>query len=526
MLIDFIDAEAPQEYSADVAIAGSGPAGLSLAFRLADAGYSVLVLEAGGATFEQDSQDLYDGELLGRDYSLTGTRLRQFGGTSGHWNGQTDALRPYDLVGKPWLPQDIGWGISFDDLDPYHAQAHEFLELGSGDRAVITQATRNGVGARGDEAFGYNRAWKYRSRDGLRFALRLAERDLAVIEQHERIDCLLHANVIGFERSEPGDHVTRLKFRTLSGKEGTASARLFVLACGGLENPRLLLNMIDEGPLGDPSASAHLGKYFQEHPNCMIGTIAATKTGSDYIDPAITYTEDESGAGESLWKPYLNISPEAQEREQIGAGYFRFYEPTLRQASGIEPPPRSLAGKAIWAARNIDELAYSFIPKSLRSDANVFRLIRFYSEFEQTPSVDNFVSLGAERDRLGLRKLRFNWKIGAREVQTVLGVAKEFARFLAKEQFGRLALDSWLTGSVEEAIQDIGWGYAAHHIGTTRLATSAAQGVVDTDLKYFGVDNLYVAGSSVFPSSGFANPTLTLTALSYRLADHMIARLQ
>jgi choline dehydrogenase-like flavoprotein len=298
------------------------------------------------------------------------------------------------------------------------------------------------------------------------------------------------------------------------------------MACGGLENPRLLLNMLDGGPLGDPSASRHLGRYFQEHPYATISTIAPNAAGAAYLRLSATYVPDADGRGN--WRPFVPVPVAVQQEQEINAASLRFYGPPSALQQYVPQAVReSLLATSYALARNIDEIAYELLRTrlGLRSDNDPGSHFTVYTEVEQAPKSANVVTLSDARDRLGLRTLRLDWRVTADEAKTARVAAQELGRFLAQRRMGRLNVAAWLAADAEpENAAD--WGFSAHHIGTTRMADGPGYGAVDANLKYFGVDNLYVAGSSVFPSSGYANPTLTITALSYRLAEHIIETLR
>jgi choline dehydrogenase-like flavoprotein len=129
------------------------------------------------------------------------------------------------------------------------------------------------------------------------------------------------------------------------------------------------------------------------------------------------------------------------------------------------------------------------------------------------------VTLTGDRDVLGMQKLRLDWRPTPMEhaslAQNIAALARSFGGWNG-------AVRVLVADRAEWADAEIGWGN--HHMGTTRMSADPFQGVVDADCRVHGLANLYVAGSSVFPSCGPVNPTLTIVALALRLADHIKAK--
>ena len=140
---------------------------------------------------------------------------------------------------------------------------------------------------------------------------------------------------------------------------------------------------------------------------------------------------------------------------------------------------------------------------------------------EQEPRHENRVALGAAKDRFGIPKVQLHWTRSERDLRTLQEAAKALGFYIAAQDVGRARLDPWVLGQgdyptdVEVA--------AYHHMGGTRMSDDAASGIVDRNCKLFGMANLYVVGSSVFPSGGHGTPTITVTQLALRLADHLAA---
>jgi hypothetical protein len=135
---------------------------------------------------------------------------------------------------------------------------------------------------------------------------------------------------------------------------------------------------------------------------------------------------------------------------------------------------------------------------------------------EPTPDARSRVELIDARDRLGMPRVRVNWHIARQDFSGIERTAEMLAGALGVTREGRI--QHVKRDSMRERFEVSG---GMHHMGTTRMSEDPARGVVDADCRVHHLDNLYLAGSSVFPSVGFSNPTLTLVALALRLANHL-----
>jgi choline dehydrogenase-like flavoprotein len=138
---------------------------------------------------------------------------------------------------------------------------------------------------------------------------------------------------------------------------------------------------------------------------------------------------------------------------------------------------------------------------------------------EQSPNRDSRVTLGTKRDPLGLRRPVIDWQISDIDRHTLATASRFFAQALTQANLGHVRVAAWLLREATEGVEPITGDW--HQMGTTRMADTAQRGVVDSDCRIFGIDNLFIAGGSVFPTGGAINPTLTIVALALRLADHL-----
>jgi choline dehydrogenase-like flavoprotein len=148
---------------------------------------------------------------------------------------------------------------------------------------------------------------------------------------------------------------------------------------------------------------------------------------------------------------------------------------------------------------------------------------RLRAAAEQVPNRNSRVRLIDDTDQFGLRRIALDWHLSAMDKKTMREIGMAAGRYLAQQDIGRVKLYHWLFDEDDfvPGLEDNQELAGFHHLGTTRMASSKDDGVVDAHCRVFGVDNLYIAGSSVFRTGGHANPTLTIVQLTLRLADHL-----
>jgi choline dehydrogenase-like flavoprotein len=422
---------------------------------------------------------------------------------------------------RPWVG-DRGWPISPDVLPPYYRKAGSLLELGDVDGTVPPRfAGHVSVAQDGPlEPF----VWRSRLGGPLRFR----ERMWGEMEASANVHVVMHANVTGITTNDTATQVESLELATLDGRTGRARARVFVLACGGLETPRLLLNANQVQPAGLGNSRDLVGRYFMEHPNGVIGTLfLANDEAEESLSLLGTYVEDAGGVGS--WKPALCLGETVERRQQVGGGYYRFrgrQADWLREWRGWREQP-AVGDRLDTVAQLFDERLYGALREALGYSMGKMefadRQAPVFVEFEQTPNAESRVLLTGERDRLGMRKLVLDWRLSEQDFRTARALGEAIGREAPLSGRGRFRFAEWiLEDGIERSPE---FGIANHHSGTIRMADDPQFGVVDSDCRLFDCPNLYVAGSAVFPTVSFVNPTLTIVALAYRLADALKARL-
>jgi choline dehydrogenase-like flavoprotein len=516
----FIDARQLQEAESiecDICVVGSGAAGLTIASQLVDAGRKLCILESGGFEIDPATQALYEGDNVGLPYfPLDVCRLRYFGGTTNHWAGYCMPFKPEDFETAPWRPHS-GWPLTNDVMQPYVRRAIELLELprAGWDLEHWERMT-------GEERLPFDPS-KITNEVFLIKEVRLGELMRPELESTSDIHVYLHANAVEIETDEMARRITAVRARTYEGNEFRVAPRVVVLAAGGIENPRLLLlsNRVQKQGL----ANGHdlVGRYFIEHPVFLGGIVQPESPGA-----AINFYA-RTRFGEHAIKPYPLLAPAAQRAEGImpvafelrpipDAAYDSAGMRSLRrlraQIGRGEVPDEMMAhvGNVLSDLVDLAELAYG----SVRYGQVPIERIEVRVAMIPVPNPDSRVLLSDETDALGLRRVKLDWRLTELDKRSVARALEIMGAEIGRTGIGRFKM---LIGD------DPGWPEdlegANHHVGTTRMHDDARQGVVDRNCKAHGIDNLYIAGSSVFPTAGIGTPTLMIVALALRLADHL-----
>lgn len=515
MLIDARSISSGQALEADVCIAGAGAAGITLAREFIGQPFRVALIESGGFDLEADTQALYQGETAGHPYfPLDICRLRYFGGTTNHWAGTCRPLDESDFEPRDWVPYS-GWPFLRAHLDPFYQRAQPICQLGPYTYDVNAWTNSEHVPFRLTSTHLITDVFQYSP------PTRFGEVYRDELIKAGNITIYLHANVVDIETPENAAEVTRLQVATLEGNRFSLSGRFFVLALGGIETPRLLLssNKIQKTGLGNQHD--RVGRFFMDHPILRAGTIALSDSEASFATSLPLY-QGYTIKG-SVIKGFLSPSIETQrERGLLNFGARPEYVPqrhvsegmmswdVLRQAVHERQIPEGLFEHIINIIGDLDDIiAQRFRKKSQRMLA-----LRYWQE--PAPNPDNRVTLIEERDALGLPKIHLSWPLTELDQRTMYEALTLIGQELGSAGIGRLRLND----AVDELWSDWMAG-SYHHMGTTRMSKDPKQGVVDEHLRVHNVANLFIASSAVFPTAGQANPTLTIVALTIRLADHL-----
>lgn len=508
----FVDAYSLPDKSVvdtDVCIVGAGPAGITLAHEMSGDQFRVCVVESGGTTFEPATQAL--AQLATAESDITPAyqnRRRQLGGNANMWRVGRRPLRSLvrylpldeiDFTHRPWVPYS-GWPFGKSELDPYYARAHRFLGLGEYSYSVAD-------GARPSERTLPLDAEQVRtSVEWFGTSKPFVSEYLGELRRSANVTMLVHATVGALEERATGGRIERLRIECLSGTSHTLTAAVFVLAAGGIENPRLLLVSNARWPAGIGNEHDVVGRFFMDHLHVRGVLVPADRR---LFETSALYDVRTIADGRVMGCK-LNLTAALMEREQLLNSALKL-EARLPSCS----LPKFVDTYARLMVKHRQLRPSSFGWSTLPGNARRFFEFSTHLQIELAPDPTNRVTLAAERDRLGRPLAAVRWKWDSLSRRTV-----QRARRILSESFARAGL-----GTLEMPHEDppplAHREGINHHMGTTRMHVDPKQGVVDGNCRVHGVSNLFVTGSSVFPTGGYANPTLTIVAMAIRLADHL-----
>lgn len=458
----------------DVCIVGAGPAGITLALALAKKNKRVALCEAGAFELTQLSQDSYKGSWVGDPYlELDAIRLRYFGGTSGHWTGYCRPLDEIDFLRKDRISPTAHWPIERRDIEPYLAEVCDIVEIKP---PAPSRVIAPDLGLQ-EDFFAFSRP-----------PVRFGDKYKKPIVNSKTITLLLNANLV--EVNAKDGRIGACVFQSYNDKRQTIVADKFVFAMGGIENSRQLLWHAAKAPGAICAPNAPLGRYWMDHPHYTIGGALV-----DFKAPE--------------QRRFFGLTP--QKQMQLGV---------LNCGVRLEPlnpdQTQRMIKDLICVAPSLGEWAAGLAHRTVNCG------LRVRAAWEAEPRFDNRVALSpAKKDRFGIPAPVLYWKHGPLDLKTVRTTALQFNEWLHTRKLGRLRLEPWVLGRGPYPKDDELGG--PHLMGGTRMSDSVRDGVVDRNCQVFGSKNLYVAGSSVFASSGHSNPTVTILQLALRLADHLTA---
>ena len=516
--------EAPEAVTADVAIVGSGAAGQAAARRLLARGRSVVLIESGGLDHDAASADLNRGDIVGQPYyPLEHSRLRFFGGTTAIWGGRCAEFDAIDYERRDWVPHS-GWPFGAEDIHSYLADARTLLGVDGIDAGRLPHPPLMQRLSSEELAV---RWWSFDPRFD-RFTIDQAK-DL---EQDPRCTLLVKATVREVMLSDDKGSVERLDVRTPSGRTIDVRARHYILAAGGIENPRIMLASNSVVPHGIGNHYDLVGRFFMEHPHARGGRVvgradwhwlsafAKRRVNGVEVSPAITPAEPLQRR-EGL----LNTAMTLAVRQPEG-GHHPLAKRAYLHVKHRTAPTRT--GRSMWKAtkqlvRSYTGLTGAFHPWLMRRMSGLDLAIVVRAE--QAPNPDSRIRLNGERDAIGMPRVALDWRLSGIDVDSVAGLVAALDRESRRLGLGQVEPAGWLAEpgkrwACDELVSAHPIG-GFHHMGTTRMASDPRRGVTDGWGRVHGLPNLHIAGSSLFPTGGWANPALTILALSLRTADRI-----
>jgi len=452
-----------------VAIFGSGPAGITTALELEKKNIKCLLIEAGNENYSETSQKFYKGKIIGDLVTdLSSNRLRQFGGSSGHWGGWSKPLEKYNLK---------LWPLKHNELNSYSKRTCEILNINNQFRKSSVSEFFNQV------EFQYS-------------SVRFADKYKNHIENSNNILLALNTQLsyfVGHNKNvEYAECISNKSIKKIT-------AKYFILACGGIENSRILLWTRDKNQ-EFIDKDLPIGKYWMNHP-WMLGGIGAIikkklkkKIGDNFLeyDGPIHFAAKKELINE---KKILSAAIYMNAKEDT-----KIYKEVIKDILCVAPE----YGKKI---------ARMIFNKDLKC-GNIFM------KLEDEPNENNKIALGEEKDEFGIPIVKLFYKKSRYVLKTAKLFLEEFGNLCRNSGLGRIAIADNIYNL--EGFKNLG---VHHHMGGTRMGINKFDSVVNKDLKIHGINNLYISGSSSFVTTGYANPTFTIVQLAIRIAEKINERL-
>ncbi|MGC1781174.1 MAG: GMC family oxidoreductase [Acidobacteriaceae bacterium] len=520
MIVDLERDEALPQFVADVCIVGAGAAGIVLAAELVRQNCNVLLLESGGQTVESEAQALNACEYTGQPHREAHIgRFRALGGTTTAWGGQILELDAKDFAPRPWVPRS-GWPVAKEELQPYYERAlcAEGLAQVIRKDQEVWREMKVAVPELGDALETYFTRWCPEPNFARLYRETLASPQLCVV---------MHATATATLMNENGERIAGIRCRTLGGRERTFSAPQYVLCLGAIETVRFLLQPMRDGQTPSWNCSGLLGRYFQSHIDYNAARIPAKDAARLRQSFANTYLRGYK------YHPKFRLAFSVQREQQLLniAGSVTCIAPDERELRRAKALARNIVqgrGLRLWTdlppafrqLSNLLRMGYGYrVERRAHWPKNSAFWLRIHCE--QEPRSESRITLTEERDVSGLFYARLDWRVSPLEWKTIRCFTEVVRQTFAAHDMANVEMLAGL--AQEDGFRDLVFDNSHHHMGGTRMAESPTQGVVDPDLRLHGVENAYVCSASVFPCSGFSNPTHTLIALAIRLADHLIA---
>ena len=500
MLIDILEISEQTKLHGQVVVVGSGIAGSELATHLSRHGREVVLVESGRKQFDPSIQALNDVIFLGKRHresnpnasyqnylppKLRGvSRVRQFGGTSNVWTGKWKYFQPSDFEGRPWVANSC-WPIRFNDLSEYYRSVTN--DYGFGD--LEAEALRPEIVALRTKvaAGGLKMSSSYWEQTPTRTAVRFGEE----MRQSRNLQVVLGATATELKLDDSCQRVTAVACKSIEGRELIVEGDAIILAIGAFETARILLNSDRQLSDGIGNRNHLVGRFYTDHLKHYTGVLQPGPLAKQYAQ------ELQYGP-----KPRFCVSFALDDATQQA-------QELLEHSLYLQPIYERLMGR----------LGRIFRGRSACQDGNgsvAAYQVKFITE--QAPYVDSRVKLGDQCDVLGQRKLEVDWRFTDQDQHSIAKTLRLLTNRVAEVGLG--AIDFGNNPPSLETMTD-----AAHQMGTTRMASRPEEGVVDTNCRVFGTDNLYVAGSAVFPTGPSYSPTFTILALARRLGQHLLQKI-
>jgi choline dehydrogenase-like flavoprotein len=525
--IDLREIPVGETIEADLCIIGSGPAGATIARELDNEEARIVIVESGGTERSAEADGLNEIESTGRPRVMDQwlVRNRILGGSSHTWTGRCAPFDHIDYEKRDWVPYS-GWPLTPEAMRPFldRAAPHLGLGIGSGftDRSFWKLFGRAGFSPEIDEHLLLPFFWQFSKDNTNPFDYMRFGKSLRKPPLNARI--FLNATVVNINTEASGAAVTSVDLRATDGSERLVSTPRVALCAGGIENARLLLASRRTNPAGLGNQNDLVGRFLMDHPRGRIGLFDVPT--SERLQRWLGVYNLKFGTSSYRFRHGYRLSPEYQRQHNLLNSTVWLNEIVkdddpwnalsriLRRRGKLLEDIMSVGANLGLVARGLNQYLgqRNGLPRKLER-------LELICMVEQQPDPESRITLSDRVDRFGVPISRVNWKVGVPEARTIKTIGKVLRSEFQRLSLNSVQLDDWVTRESDDlplTFPDI-----AHPTGTTRMATSAKLGVVDPNCQVHGVSGLFIAGSSIFPTAGQANPTHMIVATAIRLADFL-----
>lgn len=494
----------------DFCIVGAGIAGITLSLNLEKMGYKILLIESGEFIIDGNTQSLYEGFIKNDlpSVPLDASRLRFFGGTSNHWTGHCGVFDEEDFLKRSSLAYS-GWPFLKKDLLPFYKDAYKIFELEDYNKNFEKKF----------DLYFPSKSNEIKNEYLERKAIRFSDKYKNDLIKSNNIMVCINTNLYKINFNNDFSMVSELQFRSLNNNKFSIKPQYStILACGGVENARLLLNSKLNGKLDN------IGKFFSFHPRILSGNLIYNKESrlnKNYYEWFLHKQHE--------FKFFIKLKPEINKSQNFlnhALNLERVSDDTSESYKSLSRIKNDILNKKIDKSffsdlknmvLDIDNLILDI--KNNRFSDDVF--FDIYTWLEQSPCKESVVELTDKECELGQKKVRIRWNYNKKDIQNVYEYNKRAALNINQDLNAKMFVNSDILepDNFEKSIRLNSGG--GHQIGTTRMSIDKNFGVTDQNGKIYGLNNLYCAGSSLFPTTSWVNPSLTIAALSIRLSKHL-----
>lgn len=456
-------------FDADVVVIGTSIATQTVIGQIKNSGLKILVLEGGDQEQTPFGQSLTFSDERGHyvNHHWGGHWSRVYGGASRIWNGFSSPLEKWDLVGIDGRPT---WPITIDELEKYYRLSAPVM----GEDPSIANLTK------------YDATKYFVDRPYVIMDPPLSYSDPKLLTNNKNIELRLKHNVIKFTADESGSFINGIWYSVEGDVRfaGIKKNTRIVLGAGGLGNAQILLQPAANRQVPVGNESGLVGKTLMAHPH--------VPTGEAFVDPAVLKKPSWAQVKYKKWLPAYIIGADYKTKLNLLNASISLTEAALTELS-----PNEKAVKEYYEKKWGKKLSRQSL----------------YARTEQLPNIDNRIEITPEKNAAGLHKLMTYCVFGSRDMMSIDTTARLMADYLMKYKLGVATIDN-------DSIYLKIWGWA-HPSGVTRFGSSPKDSVCDNMGRVWSYQNLYLNGSSLFPTVGYANPTWTIAALGMRLGDHL-----